>query len=168
MLVSLTAADFLRYLTWALFVLIGLWVVAQAVRRPTPVNVDVALLFGGLALAIVVNALIQAGLIAAHPVISKLITTAILAMPFLLVRLMDDVVGVPRTLRRIFMAAFAGYLAIFWLAPPTVMMVLAIPLIIGLLVTLAYVVVTGLRAVRRTPGITRRRLIAVSLLPVEE
>lgn len=163
MLVSLTAADFLRYITWAIFLLIGLWVVVQAARRPTRVNVDVALLFGGLAVAIVVNGLARAGLVPAGRVTGWLVTTPVLAMPFLLVRLMDDVIGVPRRLMQLFMAAFALYLSAFWLLPGEWLASLAVPLVLGLLATLGYVVATGLRAVRRTQGITRRRLIAVSV-----
>lgn len=163
MLVSLTAADFLRYATWAIFLLLGLWVTAQAIRRPTPVNIDIGLLFGGLAMAIVVNLLIQLGLLPESPAISKLITGALLAMPFLLVRLMDDMVGVPPRLLRGFMAGLGLYLAILWLAPAGVLGALTLPLLAGLLGTLLYVVAAGLRAVRRTHGITRRRLIAVSL-----
>jgi signal transduction histidine kinase len=162
-LVSLTAADFLRYFTWAIFLLLGLWAIAQGIRRPTPVNIDVGLLFGGLAAAILANLLLQLGLIPENPFISKLITSALLAMPFLLVRLMDDVVGVPPRLLRGFMAALGLYLAILWLAPAAAMDALTLPLLAGLLGTLVYVVVAGLRAVRRTHGITRRRLIAVSL-----
>ncbi|HMQ33287.1 MAG TPA: ATP-binding protein [Chloroflexaceae bacterium] len=162
MLVSLTAADFLRYLTWAIFLLIGLWVVLQAIRRPTVVNIDVALLFGGLATAIILNALIQLGLLPATVVLSRLISSGIIAMPFLLVRLMDDVVGLPPRLVRIFMGAFALYLAAFWLVPAEIITAFALPLVLGLLATLVYVVVVGLRAVRATQGVTRRRLIAVS------
>ncbi len=163
MLVSLTAADFLRYLTWAIFLLIGLWVVAQAIQRPTRVNIDAGLLFGGLATAIVVNALAQIGLIAPGPLITSLITVVLLSLPFLLVRLMDDVVGVPPRLMRVFMVAFALYLAVPFLLPPALLTALAIPLVLGLVMTLLYVVVASLRGVRRTQGITRRRLIAVSV-----
>jgi signal transduction histidine kinase len=162
-LVSLTAADFLRYSTWVIFLLIGLWVVVQAIRRPTAVNIDVALLFGGLASAIILNSLVRLGLVPITPVMTSFITSVLFSMPFLLVRLMDDVVGVPRALMRVFMVAFALYLAVVWLLPRTLLGLLTLPLLLGLLATLLYVVVVGLRAVRRTQGITRRRLIAASI-----
>lgn len=163
MLVSLTAADFLRYLTWAIFLAIGLWVILQAIRRPSALNIDVALLFGGLTTSIILNALLQIGLLPAIEPIGRLIATGVIAMPFLLVRLMDDLLGLPPKLVRFLMLAFAAYLAIFWLAPVPIIASLALPLVLGLLATLGYVVVIGLRAVGRTQGITRRRLIAASL-----
>lgn len=163
MLVSITAADFLRYVTWTIFVLIGFWVIVRAVRQPTPVNIDAGLLFGGLAFVIVLSALVRLGRLQANPTISSLTSTAVIAMPFLLVRLMDDVIGVPRRLLRVFMAAFALYIAAIWLMPPSLIALLAIPLVLGLLVTLGYVVVASVRAARRAHGITRRRLIAVSV-----
>lgn len=163
MLVSLTAADFLRYISWGVFFLIGVWGIVHAIRRPTPVNIDVALLFGGLALAIAVNVLVQAELLPESRIISSLIGTVIVAMPFLLIRLMDDVIGVPKQIRRLALGAFAVYTAILWLVPPNIIAILAIPLVLGLLVALGYVVVTGVHAIRRTQGVTQRRLIAVSL-----
>jgi signal transduction histidine kinase len=162
-LVSLSAADFLRYISWAVFFFIGLWVLARAARRPTRVNVDAALLFGGLAAAILCTALVQLGVLAASRPVTALITAALLAAPFLLVRLMDGVVGVPPPLMRVFMGAMALYIGLAWLAPPALLAALAAPLVLGLLATLIYVAAIGLRGVRHARGITRRRLIAVSL-----
>jgi signal transduction histidine kinase len=162
-LVSLTAADFLRYISWGVFCLIGFWGIVHAIRRPTPVNIDVALLFGGLAAAIAANALVQFGLIADSRILGTLIRTVIVAMPFLLVRLMDDVIGVPRRIRRLTMVVFVVYVATLWLTPPDMLLTIAIPLVVGLVLLLGYVVGIGLRAVQRTRGITQRRLIAVSL-----
>jgi signal transduction histidine kinase len=162
MLVSLTAADFLRFLTWAIFSLIGLWTAARAVQRPTRVNVDAALLFGGLTLAIVCAALVRAGLLSPGLLVSRLTATAVIAMPYLLVRLMDDVVGVARPLMRGFAILFALYVAVIWLVPFERIGPLAVPLILGLLAMLGYVVVAGVRAARRSRGVTRRRLLAVT------
>lgn len=163
MLVSLTAADFLRYLTWAIFVLIGCWAVARAARHPTPVNIDAGLLFGGLAFAIICTALLQAGAVEPSPFLTSLVSMAVLAMPFLLVRLIDDVIGVPRRLMRLFMGAFAVYVACVWLLPRGLLPLLVVPLLLGLIATLGYVVVASVGAARRAQGITRRRLIAVSV-----
>lgn len=163
MLVSLTAADLLRYLAWAIFFVIGLWVVVQAIRRPTQVNIDAALLFGGLAGVIAINALLLVGLIPTSPLIPRLTSAVLLSMPFLLVRLMDDVVGVPRRLMRVFMAGFALYVALAVISPTELVAAIALPLVLGLVGTLIYVVISSLRAMRRAHGITRRRLLAVSL-----
>jgi signal transduction histidine kinase len=162
-LVSLTAADFLRYTTWSIFILIGFWVVLQAIRRPIPVNVDAAMLFGGLALVIGLTALARAGLIPTGRILTSLTSTVLFSMPFLLVRLMDDVVGVPRTMMRVFMGSWAFYVALAWLAQGEALGPFTLLLVLGLLLTLGYSVVLGLRAIGRTHGVTRRRLIAVSL-----
>ncbi len=163
MLVSLTASDFLRYISWLVFFLIGFWSIIRAIRRPIPVNINAGLLFGGLAAAIALGALVQFELITANALIQSFIATVLIATPFMLVRLMDDVIGVPSRLRRIFTGAFVFSVALIWLAPPEMIMALAVPLMLVLLITLGYVVFIGLRAVRRTHGITQRRLIAVSL-----
>jgi signal transduction histidine kinase len=163
MLVSLTAADFLRYLSWVIFGLIGIWSLAQAVRRPNRVNIDVALLFGGLTVAIVWTALVRAGLIGPSPLNLYVTGTAVVSMPFLLVRLMDDVVGVPQRLMRGFMLLFALYLAVIWFLPLDRLGLFALPLLLGLLATLGYVVVLGVRGARRSRGVTKRRLFAVTL-----
>jgi signal transduction histidine kinase len=76
---------------------------------------------------------------------------------------MDDVIGIPRRIRWFSLGAFFVYVAILWLVPPNLIALLAIPLVLGLLLALGYVVVIGIHAVRRTHGITQRRLIAVSL-----
>jgi signal transduction histidine kinase len=163
MLVSLPTADFLRYLTWVIFSLIGLWTVAQAVRRPSRVNIDIGLLFGGLTVAIVIAALVRAGAIEPNPLVARTTSTALIAMPYLLVRLMDDVIGVSRRLMRLFSALFMLSMAIVWVDALQQIALVPVFLLLSLLATLGYVVVAGVRATRRATGITRRRLLAVSV-----
>jgi signal transduction histidine kinase len=162
-LVSITAAEFLRYLTWAIFGILGFWVTAQAIRRPTAINIDIGLLFGGLTLAIATNLLVHVGVLAASRPLESVIATLIVAMPFLLVRLIDDVVGVPRLLLRSAGGLFAVYVAAVWLLTEEQLSRMALLFILGLVVVLGYVVVSGMRAARRAHGVTRRRLNAVTL-----
>lgn len=162
MLVELTAADFLRYLTWVVFGLIGLWSLVQAVRRPTSVNIDVALLFGGLTLAIIGTVLVRLGLLANTRMLQLVITTGVLAMPYLLIRLMNDVVGISRRVLWGSTVAFTLALVLFWLLNP-IPPLIALLIVAALVVMLGYVVVVGIWTIRSARGITRRRLIAVTL-----
>src|SRR4051812_30352018 len=117
MLSSLHAAEFIQYLSWGVFVLIGLQTGLQALRRRTPVNIDIGLLFGGLALAIVVAALIQIGLLQISRPLQAFVGTALVSMPYLLFRLMNDVIGVPRLLHGIVTIAFVSWVTVAWLTP---------------------------------------------------
>ncbi len=91
---------FLQYLTQALFVLITLVVVAQAVRHPTRAKVDIALFFGVTALVIAEGWAFAALGITAGAALRALNGSLVMALPYLLLRLVSDFAAVPsRTLR---------------------------------------------------------------------
>lgn len=163
MLVALTAADFLRYLTWAVFALLGVWAAARAVIRPTAVNIDTGLLFGCLAAVIFATVLVHFGMIGSSLLLQLITTTVLFAMPFLLVRLMNDVVGVPRRALIICTLTFAACVGVFWLTPGGRPGPLSLLILLALVGMIGYVVLVGLRAIVHTRGITRRRLIAATL-----
>jgi GAF domain-containing protein len=162
MLTSLRATEFIQYLSWVVFVLIGLQASFQALRRPTPVNVDIGLLFGGLALAIMAAALIQIGILPSSRPLQGLVGTALVAMPYLLFRLMNDVIGLPRLLHGIVAIAFVNWVIVVWLVPSTLPPVVTALVLLSLIGVLVYVTVVSIRATLRSRGITRRRLTAVS------
>ena len=89
------ADEMVRYLSWFIFGLIFLYTTSQAVRRPSRSAVDIALFFGATTVVIAVSLLRLAGIAAAGAGGAALIATALLALPYLLFRLIDDMVGAP-------------------------------------------------------------------------
>lgn len=163
MLTSLHAVEFIQYLSWCIFVLIGIQTVLQAFRYPTLVNIDIGILFGGLALAILAATLVELELLPNTRPVQTFVGTALVAMPFMLFRLMNDVLGVPRLLQRAVTVAFGIWVVLVWMMPSTLPPLVIAVLILSLLAVLVYVTVIGIRAAIRARGITRRRLTAVSL-----
>src|SRR6266545_7498313 len=89
------ADDLLQWLTRALFVLIFVVTGARALRRPLQANVDIALFFG--ALSFVIAETWVASAIDATPgrALNTLNGVLIMALPYLLLRLVDDFGDVP-------------------------------------------------------------------------
>ena len=75
-------------------------VAVQAIRRPSRAHIDIALLFGAAALVIAIAVAMLAGLLAPTEPAANLAGSAIMALPYLLLRLVDDITLVPRQLRR--------------------------------------------------------------------
>jgi len=162
-LTSMTAEVFVRYLSWAIFVLIFAVTTGQAIRRPSRAKVDPALLFGASVLVIFVNVAQEVDLLPRIPALTAVTSTALICLPYLLFRLIDDVVGVPIGLHRAVAAAIAASVAVVWIQPIGRPAWVDGLLLLLLVAVLAYVVVVGALAARRARGVTQRRLGAVML-----
>lgn len=158
--------QFTQYVSWLTYVLIFARTAAQAVRRPVRANIDIALLFSATTLIIALSVAGRLRLLPTTglwPSISPIIViTLLLAIPYFLLRLVDDFSYVPRWLMRASEVAL-GLMIIS-------MVVLGtrypgfVPLIIVLTVgLLTYSTVAFWRESRRSNGVTRRRLVAVAL-----
>ncbi|HEX4743923.1 MAG TPA: ATP-binding protein [Candidatus Limnocylindria bacterium] len=133
----------------------------NAVRRPTRANVNIALFFGALVVAIVNNRV--TALIGPIPVAGAVAAALVMALPYILLRLLDDFVGVPAVVQRLTEGGLA--LAIVAIAvsgtplPPMV----TLPLVAYFAVVALYVAVRFVRESGRGHGVTRRRMQAVGL-----
>ncbi|MEN9937682.1 MAG: hypothetical protein RLZZ387_4261 [Chloroflexota bacterium] len=163
MLTSLTADALVRYLSWGIFLLIGLVTSLQAIRRPTRASLDIAFFFTAAALVIAISVLHDTGLLSPSPALVAVVSTALLALPYLLFRLIDDVIGVSARLHRVVAAAVATGVLVVWLWPTGRPTWLDSLLLLGVVSVLGYVVAAGAAATRRARGVTRRRLAAVTL-----
>lgn len=159
----MTADELIRYLSWTLFTLISVSTTLQAILRPSRPNIDIALFFIVSVLIIAMSVLASLGILVIEGVVVSVVSTALLALPYLLLRLIDDVIGVPRLLQRAATAGFATSVGVVWLMPSGRPAWLDTLLLVGLLATLAYVVASGVRATLQSRGVTKRRLAAVSL-----
>src|SRR6266540_5173619 len=91
----MSAEQLIQYLSWALFLLVCTSVTLQAVRAPRRVTIDIALFF--VIPAAIISLAIEAtfGVILPGPLINAVYTVLILAMAYMLLRLVDDFSDVP-------------------------------------------------------------------------
>ena len=158
----MSADEALRLITQGLYVVIFGVVAARAKRRPVRANVDTALLFAATALVIWLGWVTRALAVPPNRYLTAVSGAALMALPYLLLRLVDDFAGVPAALMR---AAEAGLLAsvvaLFGAAPP--LPVWLILLLVAYFVALeVYAAVQFVGQARRSHGVTRRRMQAVA------
>ncbi|HKP54705.1 MAG TPA: ATP-binding protein [Chloroflexia bacterium] len=163
----MTLSEFFQYLTWSLYVLIFVIATIRAVRRPVRANIDIAVLFSLPALIIGLSLEIRFHFIDIQPgpLVNALTAALILAMAYMLLRLVDDFSYVPRWVMRsseIALALLVIATSIFSYNPPFPLWLAPI-LILYIVVLLAYTAVAFVRESRRTSGVTMRRMRAVAV-----
>lgn len=169
----MTLDQFSQYLSWGLYVLIFVVATIRAVRRPIRANIDVAILFSLPALIIGISlatATFRVGTDTFRLIEPGRWTTAlaiflILAMGYMLLRLVDDFSDVPQWVMRsseILLVLFT--IAAFALDSPLPKELAWIGLleVAYLVVLLFYSVVAFVRESRLTSGVTKRRMRAVA------
>jgi signal transduction histidine kinase len=157
-----TALELVSLLTQAIFVLIFLLVAWSAVRRRTATSVDIVLFFGAIAIAIVESRTVTTFRLQQVEIITDVVAVLIIAMPYLLLRLVDDFSDVPFVVKRLaeiglFLSAVA-FIATEGTVPAPIL--LLVVLYFAALST--YSAVAFIRAAGRSTGVTRRRLQAVA------
>lgn len=156
----MTAVDFIRYSTDVVLFLIFAFVAARAVRRPTRTAVDTALFFGALVFTVGIG-LGQQIVGQPLPFGAALSGSAAMALPLLLLRLVDDFTNVPRSFMAFAVAGFGlSVIALFVFAPLPSLGTLA--LVVYFAVVTVYCAVAFARASGRAQGVNRRRLQAIS------
>jgi signal transduction histidine kinase len=158
---ALTADQLARWTTQVPFVVIFAIVAARAVRTPNRANIDTALLFGVVSALVAATGVIEFYKLRPPHVVDAFVYALMLTIPYLLLRLVDDFLGVPA---RVMRAAEAG------LVPLSLGMFL-MPDWIGLLTLagafyfLGFNAYSAVRFVRKawiSRGITRRRMQALA------
>ncbi|HEV8634564.1 MAG TPA: ATP-binding protein [Chloroflexota bacterium] len=158
----MSADSLLQLLTQLLFFGIFVAVLARAIRRPLASHVDTAVFFGVIAL-LVIEQWIQP-LIGDEPgpIVSALNGGLFMALPYLMLRLLDDFAGVPPPVKRTAEAGLALSVLGLFLARPlppwATLLYVAYFLALQLYVAVAFV-----REAARSSGVTRRRLQTVAL-----
>jgi signal transduction histidine kinase len=155
--------DSLQLLTHTIYLLLFLLVLARAWARPSWTNVDVAAFFGDVALIILLNGAVAVLNVEPSPSLDAASGALIMALPFLLLRIVGDFTYVPRPALQ---AAGAGVVvaavALFAAPDPP-------PPWLGTLLDLYFVVVTTYAAVgfgrqaAVSGGVTQRRLRLVAV-----
>jgi signal transduction histidine kinase len=156
----MSAEQLIQYLSWALFLLVCASVTIQAVRMPRRVTIDIALFFIIPAVIISFGIETALGIVQPGPLLNAVNTVLLLAMVYMLLRLVEDFSDVPAWLSYGAPIALA-LLAVAAFAQPLHPLLIALMLIylIGLLL---YAAIAFVRESRRSSGVTRRRMQSVA------
>ena len=160
---GVSADDFIQVLTQGLYVLLFVVVVVRAAHRPLRANVDVALLFGATSLVIGTQWAAEALAVKPPPLVAAFSGALVMALPYLLLRLLDDFAQVAPALKRGAEIGLAlSVVVLFAVAAPQPAWLTL--LLVGYFVALSvYVAMAFVREGGRTTGVTRSRMQAVAL-----
>lgn len=148
--------------TQAVFLLIFARVGIRAVKYPRRVNVDIALLFGAVAGAILPGMARDLAGLEPPEWLSDVTAILLMALPYLLLRLADDFAGVPSGLRRAAEAGLLGSAAAVLLSDRPLPAPVTLGLVGYFVALMCFDAVAFVRLAAQTAGITRRRMLAVS------
>jgi signal transduction histidine kinase len=161
--VFLSADDLVQFLTQVLYVAIFVLVAFQAARRPFRTNVDIALLFGAISLVISIQWYGAALRGEVPPVVGAIAGSLLMALPYLLLRLLDDFAGVPPLLVRGSEIGLILSVVVLLLIPPPLPVPLTLALVAYFVGLIAYVALAFIRQAGSSSGVTRSRMQAVAL-----
>ena len=159
----MSADDLLRLLTQVIFVLIFIVVAVLAIRRPLRANIDIAFFFGCLAALVGEQLIAQVLGVTPHPAVTIVLVALLLALPYLLLRLLEDFSGVPSPVMRGSEAGLVVLVLAFIFVPQPLPPWLTVVFIAYFLGLALYAAVGFVRAARDSSGVTRRRMQAVAV-----
>ena len=159
----MTIDEFLQLLTQVTFVVIWVFVLSRAVRDPQRINIDSALFFGAIALIVIEQRVSQA--LGANPpyVVTSILISLLVSLPYLLVRLAADFADVPSLVMRGIEAGLTFSVAVVFATPPPVPAWLRGYTIIYFVIVIVFAGVVFVRYARRSRGATRQRMYAIGL-----
>src|SRR5919204_3146236 len=131
--------EFIQYFSWAIYLLIFIVVTARAIRRPSRASIDIALLFGLAAAIIAISeaASKDVRLIQPGPIVTAITSSLLLAMIYMLLRLVADFSELQRWVMPasdVVLAAFVVSLFVMEQPLPGWLSTLMLVYILGLLV----------------------------------
>jgi hypothetical protein len=158
----LNALDLISAVTQIIYVLIFISVSQRAVRQPTTAHTDMVLFFGAVAFIILV-ARVATLIGAAPPWLTTVEIAVLMALPYILLRLVDDFTQVRGAFKRLAeLGLVAGVVATYATAP-TLPTPVTLYVVLYFFVVSTFCAVAFIRAARRSRGVTRRRMEAISL-----
>ena len=157
-------------MTQVIYVLIFISVALRAITRPTRAHIDMTLFFGALAFVILASRIAALTGTTATPWLIAVEVAVLLAMPYVLLRLVDDFTQVRIPVKRAAeLGLAAGIVATYasvamqTTATATLPTPLTLYIVLYFFVVSAYCAVAFIRASHRSKGVTRRRMEAISL-----
>ena len=159
----MTALELISLVNQVLFVGLFVAVLWHSLRQPTRARIDTVLLFGSIALAVVVSrALAWLGL-SQEPWAVGVLLVPLNAAPYAMIRLVDDFSGTAAWVNVGGAIAFVA-IALFGLVGfGTAPVAVELATLVWFLAVGGYAAIAFAREARRTRGITRRRMTAVAV-----
>ncbi len=158
----MSALVLIQYVTWTFYVVSFLFACIQYVTHPRRVHLDILLLYGIFTFIILDSALVTLDLYRMTPLLGKINGMVFLAMPYVLMRLVDDFSGVAKPLLRL---AEVGYIvaviALFAFNPVPIW--ITIGQLLYFVTLQIYCALAFWRAAKHASGVTQRRLSVVAL-----
>jgi signal transduction histidine kinase len=158
----MSAYQLLQLISQLLFVLVAVGVALQTIRRPLKANVDTVILFAVVALLVAIGWVHQVTGVKAGRWEGAVSSSLLMAIPYMLVRLVDDFTSPRRAIPRtaaVGLAASIVSLFVFPLPYPGILVLLLVLYFVGFT---TYVAVAFTKAARVASGVTRRRMNAVA------
>ncbi len=153
----------LQYLSWLLYLVVFVLVLARTIRRPTPAHVDMTLFFGAVAIVIVATTLTEKfHLDVPGWIAEQLVPAAAAALGYLLLRLVNDFSHVPTVLLRAVELGMLASIAAIVFGPGSISGGVALTLVLYLVAVIAYDALAFARHATRSRGVTRRRMQAAA------
>lgn len=159
----MSASQFLQDLTQVLFVLISLVATRAAVRHPTPTRIDIAAFFGVTTFIIIEQWLLAALGFIPMAWLTALNSALFLALPYLLIRLLNDFTTVPTPIVRGAELGLLIAIISIIIVPSPLPDAHVLLLVLYFCAYMLYVAVAFIRAGRLAHGVTRRRMQAVAV-----
>ncbi|HEY8744880.1 MAG TPA: ATP-binding protein, partial [Chloroflexota bacterium] len=151
----------LQGLSWALYLLLAVVAIQQAFRHPRRFHIDTALFFTAVAL-IILNSAVGALVGTPPPGLGLIVGALLMALPYLLLRLIDDFTSLPTWLMALALTGLALSIAALVLVPtpdPGWVILYLVLYFVGLTL---YATVVVIWEARRATGVTQRRLDAIA------
>ena len=160
----MTALELITLLSQAIYVVIFVAVGYRYLRARTPAHLDMTLYFGILAFVVVESRIATALGLVQPEWFTDTVIAAVIALPYILLRLVDDFTTVPRSIKRgSEILLIASIATLYVLQGPTLPPVYVL-LVVGYIAGLSfYCSFRFFRAALRAQGVTKRRMQAISL-----
>ncbi|TMC06543.1 MAG: GAF domain-containing protein [Chloroflexi bacterium] len=159
----MNALDLISLLTQLIYVLIFVSVALRAVRQPTGAHSDMTLFFGAVAFIILASRVAALIGTAAPPWLTTVEIAVLMALPYLLLRLVDDFTHVRSAIKRAAELGLAAGLVATYATAPTLATPVILYVVLYFFVVSLYCALAFIRSARRSRGVTRRRMEAISL-----
>jgi signal transduction histidine kinase len=158
----MTADALITFATQAIFFAIFLVVCVRLARQPSRPAIDTAAFFGVLAL-IVADQWVTELIVTTPPWwLTAALAALLMALPYLLLRLVDDFAAVPRLLMRAAEAGLVLSVVILFVFRGKLPLLPTIALVLYFVLLEAYEAAQFIRAARRGGGVTGRRMLAAA------
>ena len=160
----MNALELISALTQIIYLLIFISVALVALRQPTRAHADMTLFFGATAFVILVSRL--AALVGATPPppwLTAIEIALVMALPYILLRLVDDFTYVRAWVKRAAELGLAAGIVATYATGPTLVTPVLLYFVLYFFALSIFCAVAFIRSSRRSRGVTRRRMEAISL-----